>query len=136
MIVTLLLQGKADHPLLHYASRALYRPLLAAGVRIHEHHSGFLHAKVALFDRRIATVGSSNLDPLSLLLAREANVFVDDANFAAELRASLIELIRNGARRVPRGGWRRLSLLLKARIWFSYRVARLVLAFYGYDRFH
>ncbi len=133
--VTVLLQGKVEYRLLHYASRALYRPLLLAGVRIQEYHRSFLHAKVAVFDRRIASVGSSNIDPLSLLLAREANVFVDDRAFAAELRASLHDAIENGSLAIPRRR-RRLPFLLSARIWISYRIARLLLAFYGYDRQH
>ena len=87
--VILLLQGRVEYRLLHYASRALYGALLDAGVEIHEYHKSFLHAKVAVIDRRWATVGSSNIDPFSLLLAREANVVVDDEAFASELRASL-----------------------------------------------
>ena len=131
--VTVLLQGKVEYRLLHYASRALYGPLLLVGVRIHEYHRSFLHAKVAVFDGRIASVGSSNIDPFSLLLAREANVFVDDAAFAGKLRASLHEAIENGSRTVPRRNWRRLPLIVRARIWISYRIARLLIAFYGYD---
>ena len=131
--ITVLLQGKVEYRLLRYAARALYGPLLLAGVRIQEYHRSFLHAKVAVFDSRIASVGSSNIDPFSLLLAREANVFVDDAQFAGELRASLHEAIENGSRAVPRRDWRRLPLLVRARIWISYRIARLLIAFYGYD---
>jgi len=133
--ITVLLQGKVEHALLHYASRALYGSLISAGIRLQEYHRSFLHAKVAVFDGRFASVGSSNIDPLSLLLAREANVFVDDAEFAAELRASLHEAIENGSLAVPRRR-RRMRLLLRARIWASYRIARLLLAFYGYDRQH
>ncbi len=132
--VTLLLQGKADHPLQHYASRALYRSLLAAGVRIYEYYPSLLHAKVAVFDRRVATVGSSNIDPLSLGLAREANVFVDDQAFALQLRASLHEAIESRARAVPANYWSRLSFELKARIWLAYRFARMVMSIYGIDR--
>ena len=133
--VTVLLQGKVEHALLHYASRALYGPLLSAGVRLQEYHRSFLHAKVAVFDGRIASVGSSNIDPLSLLLAREANVFIDDAQFCGQLRASLHEAIENGSLAIPRRR-RRLPFLLRAQIWISYRIARLLLAFYGYDRQH
>jgi len=133
--VTVLLQGKVEYRLLYYASRALYGPLLLVGVRIQEYHRSFLHAKVAVFDGRIASVGSSNIDPFSLLLAREANVFVDDAEFAAELRASLHEAIENGSLAIPRRR-RRLPFLLRAQTWISYRIARLLLAFYGYDRQH
>ena len=133
--VTVLLQGKAEYRLLHYATRALYDSLLLVGVRIQEYHRSLLHAKVAVFDARIASVGSSNIDPLSLLLAREANIFVDDAEFAAELRASLYEAIENGSTAIPRRR-QRPQLWLRARIWISYRIARLLLAFYGYDRQH
>ena len=132
--VTLLLQGKADHPLQHFASRALYHTLLAAGVRIHEYHSSVLHAKVAVFDGRVATVGSSNIDPFSLGLAQEANLFADDRPFAAELRASLHEAIEKRARAVPVHYWTRLSFTLKTRIWLAYRFARLLMVIYGFDR--
>jgi cardiolipin synthase len=128
--VTLLLQGKTDHPLLYYASRALYRSFLDAGIRIHEYYRSELHAKVAVFDRRVATVGSSNIDPFSLGLAREANVFVDDRAFAAELRLSLHEAIEKEARAVPANYWQRLAFVLKARIWLAYRFARLVMSIY------
>ena len=87
-----------------------------------------------MFDGRVATVGSSNIDPLSLGVAREANVFVDDLGFAAELRASLHEAIENRARSVPANYWARLTFGLKARILLSYRFARLLMTIYGFDR--
>ncbi len=86
--VTLLLQARVEYALLHYASRALYGQLLAAGVEIQEYHRSFMHAKVAVVDDRWATVGSSNIDPYSLLMAREANVVVRDPYFSDQLRAS------------------------------------------------
>jgi cardiolipin synthase len=128
--VTLLLQGKTDHPMLFYASRALYRSLLGAGVRIHEYYRSELHAKVAVFDSRFATVGSSNIDPFSLGLSQEANVFADDRTFATELRLSLHEALEKEARPVPADYWRRLDFRLKLRIWITYRIARLVLTLY------
>lgn len=134
--VILLLQGRVEYMLMHYASRALYGSLLAAGVEIQEYHRSFLHAKVAVFDKRIASVGSSNIDPFSLLLAREANVFVEDERFAGELHASLVEAIGRGARAVALGGWKRLPLLLRIRIWIGYGIARLLMIVHGYDRDH
>jgi cardiolipin synthase len=88
--VRLLLQGRYEYFMQYHGARPVYGVLLAAGVEIHEYSAGFLHAKVAVVDGRWATVGSSNLDPLSLLLAREANVVVDDTSFAQALRTSLI----------------------------------------------
>ncbi len=91
--VTLLLQGRYEYFMQYYASRPVYGSLLQAGVTIHEYSPSFLHAKVAVIDGRWATVGSSNLDPLSLLLAREANVVVEDEAFAGQLRARLLQAI-------------------------------------------
>jgi cardiolipin synthase A/B len=91
--VRLLLQGRYEYFMQYYAARPIYSALLNAGVEIYEYSPSFLHAKVAVIDRRWATVGSSNLDPLSLLLAREANVVVDDAAFAEQLRDRLMQAI-------------------------------------------
>jgi cardiolipin synthase len=131
--VSLLMQGKTDHPLLYYASRALYRSFLGAGIRIYEYYRSELHAKVAVIDGRFATVGSSNIDPFSFGLAREANIFVDDPQFAGELRADLHDVIERQARHVPADYWRRLDLWLKLRIRLAYRVARLVLSIYRFE---
>lgn len=87
--VRLLVQGRYEYFMQYYASRPVYGALLQAGVHIHEYAVSFLHAKVAVVDGRWATVGSSNLDPLSLLLAREANIVVEDRVFAEELAARL-----------------------------------------------
>jgi cardiolipin synthase len=87
--VQLLLQGKYEYFMQYHSSRPIYGALLGAGVEIFEYAPSFLHAKVAVIDGRWATVGSSNLDPLSLLLAREANLVVDDVGFAEELRTRL-----------------------------------------------
>ncbi len=104
--VRLLLQGRVEYRLQHYATQALYEQLLAAGIEIYEYRSSFLHAKVAVIDDH-ATVGSSNIDPFSLLLAREANVFIDDAEFAGNLRDRLDHAIRSGSSVVAIDAYRR-----------------------------
>jgi cardiolipin synthase len=98
--VRLLLQGRYEYFMQYHASRPVYGALLAAGVEIHEYSVSFLHAKVAVIDGHWATVGSSNLDPLSLLLAREANVVVDDFDFAQDLRNRLVSAMAQGGMRV------------------------------------
>ncbi|MDL2336665.1 MAG: cardiolipin synthase ClsB [Pseudomonadota bacterium] len=85
--VRLLLQGKLDYRIAGLAARALYDELLGQGVRIFEYTPAYLHAKVAVVDADWATVGSSNIDPLSLLLNLEANVIVRDNAFNSELSA-------------------------------------------------
>jgi cardiolipin synthase A/B len=95
--VRLLLQGRYEYFMQYHAARPVYGTLLAAGVEIYEYDASFLHAKVAVVDpgneRPWATVGSSNLDPLSLLLAREANVVVADRLFAQQLHQRLSQVI-------------------------------------------
>jgi cardiolipin synthase A/B len=91
--VKLLLQGRYEYFMQYHAARPVYEVLLQSGIEIHEYAVSFLHAKVAVVDadspRAWATVGSSNLDPLSLLLAREANVVILDSEFACDLRERL-----------------------------------------------
>jgi cardiolipin synthase len=82
------------------AARHLYGPLLDAGVRILEYQVSYMHAKVAVIDGQWVTVGSSNLDPLSLLLAREANVVARDAALAHALKDRLVQAMDLGAREI------------------------------------
>jgi len=98
--VRLLLQGRYEYFLPYRAARQLYGQLLAAGVEIYEYQASFLHAKVAVMDGKWLTVGSSNLDPFSLLLAREANVVANDPKMAEVLHARLIDAIEQGSTRV------------------------------------
>jgi cardiolipin synthase len=109
--VRLLLQGQYEYFLPYRAARQLYGQLMAAGVEIYEYHASFLHAKVAVVDDKWLTVGSSNLDPFSLLLAREANVVAHDPQMALALQASLVDAIDRSSSRVdPHAylsrGWR------------------------------
>ena len=130
--VRLLLQGRVEYFLQHYASRAFYGPLLDAGVEIYEYKHGFMHAKVAVIDQRWSTVGSSNIDPFSLLLAREANIVVDDPPFAQELRRNLQRDMKSGAIIVAKTAWRNQPWLERALIWASYNFARLLMGLTGY----
>ncbi len=107
--VRLLLQGMADYRMAALAAQVLYDDLLLRGVRIHEYTAAFLHAKVALVDDDWATVGSSNIDPLSLLLNLEANAVVRDAAFSAQLGAAFDDAVTQSRRVLPsagRVGWR------------------------------
>ncbi len=130
--VTLLLQGKIEYTLQHYASRALYGALLQAGVEIYEYHKSYLHAKVAVIDRRWATVGSSNIDPFSLLLAREANVVVEDRAFAAELRLALRAAQEDGALVIEGARWFRLPWWRRVPMWVSYGIGRFIMGMAGF----
>jgi len=132
--VVLLLQGRVEYILLHYASRALYGVLLDAGIEIYSYNKSFLHAKVAVVDGRWATVGSSNIDPFSLMLALEANVVALDAGFAAALRASLLQAIGEGAQQVAPDRWRQQPLYSRFLAWASYGMVRILMGMAGYAR--
>jgi cardiolipin synthase A/B len=134
--VTILLQGRIEYALQHYATQSLYDMLLGAGVRIFEYHYSYLHAKVGVIDCCWATVGSSNIDPFSLLLAREANVFVDDREFAARLRASLETAMRDGARELRREDWERKPWLQRLASRLAYGLVRLMIGIAGYGGKH
>jgi cardiolipin synthase len=134
--ITILLQGQSDHPLLHYATQALYGALLEEGIRIFEYKKSFLHAKVAVVDGHWATVGSSNIDPFSLLLAQEGNVVIDDPDFAGKLTASLETAIAEGARELTRQELGRQSLFSRLLRWAGYGLVRLCLGLAGYGARH
>jgi cardiolipin synthase A/B len=127
--VVLLLQGKVEFWFQHYASRALYADLLRAGIEIHEYHRSYLHAKVAVIDATWLTVGSSNIEPLSLLLAKEANIVVHDEASAQALRDSVMAEMKQGARQVVREQWESLPLFERILCRAVLRLARWALAF-------
>lgn len=129
--VRLLLQGKYEHFFQYHAARPVYGALLAAGVEIHEYEASFLHAKVAVVDGHWATVGSSNLDPLSLLLAREANVVVDDPAFAQVLRGHLCEAMATQGRRMDPAVYSQRPLGQRLQGWLAYALMRLALLVTG-----
>lgn len=132
--VVLVLQGRTDHPWFQLAVRALYRYFLENRIEIHEFHASELHAKAAVIDGNWATVGSSNIDPFSLLLAREANVVVYGTVFAAALRASLLDAMKDGAHAIRRHDWRRIPWHARFVSWASYGLVRLLLGWLGMAR--
>lgn len=111
--VRLILQGEPDMPIVKTAATMLYHHLLHAGVRIYEYCDRPLHAKVALMDDEWTTVGSSNLDPLSLSLNLEANVFARGRAFNQLLWERMDKLMRESCQQIGEAdlesgwsGWR------------------------------
>jgi len=129
--VILLLQGRYEYFMQFYAARPVYGVLLRAGVEIHEYSPSFLHAKVAVIDGRWATVGSSNLDPLSLLLAREANVVVNDETFASHLRRRLLHAMAEEGRQVSPAEYLGRPLRQRVLEWVALAIMRLGLIVQG-----
>lgn len=131
--VELLLQGKIEYRLQYHATQALYENLLGAGIKIYEYNRSYLHAKVAVIDQHWATVGSSNIDPFSLLLAREANVVIEDHEFAATLRTNLkIAIAQQSIPVTPASksifSWRNYIVN-----WLSFHILRMMQGILGYD---
>ncbi|WP_027996851.1 cardiolipin synthase ClsB [Simplicispira psychrophila] len=129
--VRLLLQGRYEYFMQYHAARPVYGALLAAGVEIHEYAPSFLHAKVAVMDaqtsRPWATVGSSNLDPLSLLLAREANVVIEDAGFAQDLRQRLVQAMDRAGRLLDPASYALRPWRQRALDWAAFGIMRTAL---------
>jgi len=121
--VVLLLQGRVEYRLQHYATLALFGQLLQSGIEIYEYRASYLHAKVAVVAGKWATVGSSNLDPFSLLLAREANLVVRDEPFARDLRKQVLRAVEFDARRVEMA---RRSPFVSLLAHLSYGVIRML----------
>ncbi|WP_353393011.1 cardiolipin synthase ClsB [Hydrogenophaga sp. 5NK40-0174] len=119
--VRLLLQGKYENFFQYHAARPVYNSLTLAGIELFEYEPSALHAKVAVVDQRWATVGSTNLDPLSLLLAREANVMTTDPRFAQLLFASLENEIEHASRKLD-------AKVLAARPWRQRAFDRIAFA--------
>jgi len=122
--VNLILQGEPDMPIVKVGASMLYHHLLHAGVEIHEYCQRPLHGKVALVDDRWCTVGSSNLDPLSLSLNLEANVIVRDAAFAARLEERLELLVRHHCKSIDVAELSEWSVWRLVRSFFVFHLLR------------
>jgi len=109
--VRLIVQGEPDMPIVKVGAELLYNYLVDGGVEVYEYIRRPLHGKIAVKDDYWATVGSSNLDPLSLSLNLEANLIIHDRPFNQTLRDNLEALLANDCQRVqddrlpPRNWW-------------------------------
>jgi cardiolipin synthase len=109
--VRLLLPGVSDIAALQPLSRAGYRPLLAAGVKIYEWNGTMLHAKTAVADGLWARVGSTNLNFASFIQNWELDVAIEDPEFAEAMAAMYqedlsraTEIVLTDRNRVRRAG--------------------------------
>ena len=123
--VRLILQGQPDMPIVKTAASLLYHQLLGAGVRIYEYCEKPLHGKVALMDDEWATVGSSNLDPLSLALNLEANVIIRDRAFNADLYGKLDKLMQSSCKQIDTDELGPVDWWRSARNFIAYHFTRM-----------
>ena len=127
--VKLLLQGKMEYFLMS-ATHAFYSVFLNNGIEIYEYRKSFMHSKVAVIDNYWATVGSSNIDPFSLLLAHEANVFIQDQPFASELRLDIESSMKNG-HQITAEAWVNGNIMQRCISWIAYGLVRFFLGVIG-----
>ena len=85
--VKLLVPGVSDSVLVNSAARSYYDELLRAGVEIYLYTKGFVHAKTMVADRKLAIVGTANMDSRSFDLNFEVNAIIYDSQLANELAA-------------------------------------------------
>ena len=123
--VRLILQGEPDKDYVKFAGSTLYDRMLRDGVEVWEYMHRPVHAKVAVMDDAWATVGSSNLDPFSLALNLEANVFIRDEALAADLRKRIERLLEEDGKQITRDDVKRRSILWHAVRAIGFHILRL-----------
>ncbi len=128
--VTLLLQGQMEYSFL-LATRAFYEQLLKQKIKIYEYQSSYMHSKVAVIDEHWLTVGSSNIDPLSLMMAREANVFVLDKTLAQHLRTDILRSIQEDSVEISQDHWKKQPTHQRLISWCVYGGVRLLAGIAG-----
>jgi cardiolipin synthase len=108
--VRLLVPGTSDIPVVRFASRIGYRPLLEAGVRIFEWNGPMMHAKMAVADGRWARVGSTNLNVGSWITNWELDVAIEHEGIAREMETRYEADLANATEIVLQGRrWRRTA---------------------------
>jgi len=130
--VRLILQGAPDMPIVKVAAGLLYHHLLVAGVKIYEYCERPLHGKVALTDEEWSTVGSSNLDPLSLSLNLEANVIIKDRAFNQHLGEQLTQLMQTSCKQILISDVAETGLWVTVRSFFVFHLLRRYPAWFGW----
>lgn len=130
--VRLILQGEPDMPIVKIAARLLYHHLLSAGVKIYEYRERPLHGKIALTDDEWSTVGSSNLDPLSLSLNLEANVIVKDRALNQHMAEHLEQLMHTSCQQILLSDVPETGLWATVRSFFVFHLLRRYPVWFGW----
>jgi cardiolipin synthase len=115
--VKIILPGISDSWVALHAQRYHYSVLLKSGVKIYEHTTSLLHAKTAVIDQVWSTVGSTNMDFLSLLNNDEVNAVILNREFAVEMEKMFAGDLENSSQ-IHWREWKKRPLLPRVREWF------------------
>lgn len=115
--VKIILPGITDSKLALYAQRYHYSVLLKSGVKIYEHNTSLLHAKTAVVDKVWSTVGSTNMDFMSLLNNDEVNAVILSQEFAVEMEQMFVSDLAD-SKQIKWDDWEKRPLLERFREWF------------------
>lgn len=115
--VKIILPGTTDSQVALYAQRHYYARLLKSGVKLYEHSTALLHAKTAVVDKVWSTIGSTNMDYLSLLSNDEVNAVILSHDFAAEMEKMFVGDLAD-SRQILLDEWGKRPLLPRIREWF------------------
>jgi cardiolipin synthase len=121
--VKILLPGITDSQLALYAQRYHYSGLLKSGVKLYEHSTSLLHAKTAVIDEVWSTVGSTNMDNMSMLTNDEVNAIVLNKEFAIEMENMFVSDLAD-SRQIQWDEWKQRPLPLRIKEWFVHLFAR------------
>jgi cardiolipin synthase len=114
--VKILLPGITDSQLALYAQRHYYSGLLKSGVKLYEHSTSLLHAKTAVVDEVWSTVGSTNMDNMSLLTNDEVNAVILNQEFAVEMEKMFVRDLAD-SRQIQWDEWKKRPVFQKIRSW-------------------
>ncbi len=123
--VKLIIPEKSDVRFFNIAAHSYIEPALRSGMRVFLHQNSFLHAKTAVIDNKWATVGSLNLDTLSLLWNYEANIESTDKKFVGEL-ASHFEIDLKESKEIIYPEWKNRPFFDKMLEYLSYPIHRFL----------
>jgi cardiolipin synthase len=121
--VKIILPGITDSRLALYSQRYYYSRLLKSGVKIYEHSTSLLHAKTAVIDEVWSTVGSTNMDHMSLLTNDEVNAVIVDHAFAVEMEKMFVRDLAD-SRQILWGEWKKRPLTQRISGWFMHLFSR------------
>lgn len=115
--VKIILPGTTDSQLALHAQRYHYSVLLKSGVKVYEHSTSLLHAKTAVIDKVWSTVGSTNMDFLSMLNNDEVNAVILSKEFAVGMESMFAGDLAD-SRQILWDEWKERPVLHRFREWF------------------